>query len=662
MKTPLLQSPALRRWLAVIAGFFVAIVLCIAFFPWDLMRGPINRYVSDKLGRKFEITRHLAVSLGRTITVKADGLELANPEWAAEPYLVKASAAEFDISLWPLLHGDVQLPRVVLSKPEIGLQMEPDGKRTWVLSRDTADANATPDIGSMAVDEGVLKYRAAAQGADVITRFSISAESSTSLPLVYKASGKWRNEAFTASGRTGSVLGLSKGVGAPFPIEVKAATGKTALTATGTVANLASFAGFDAIFDIQGKNLEELYKLAGIVLPSTPPYKLRGKLNKQGNVWAATQISGLLGKSDLTGDLSFDTSGKVALLTGKLQSKVLDFEDLAPVVGLSVPAPKPTSKGKAMPAQAAQAKAQARPAPVSGKLLPDATIDLARLQTMNADVLYSAADIRHVQQLPLDSAKVHVRLTGGVLQLDPIAMGVAGGSVAGRISMDSNAKPAAFGARLAIRSVQVNQLFPTIQTTKSGVGTVSGQFDLKGRGNSVAQMLGSATGDVAVLVGKGQLSNILLEFIGLDGGEVIKFLLRGDRNVELRCGAAAFEVKQGLMTSKVILLDTSDTVINGSGQINLAKETLDLVLKPEPKDGSILSLRSPLKVGGTFASPSAGPDKAALIGRGGLALALGLINPLLALAATIETGPGVDADCSAALASAANPPVKTPNK
>ena len=83
-----------------------------------------------------------------------------------------------------------------------------------------------------------------------------------------------------------------------------------------------------------------------------------------------------------------------------------------------------------------------------------------------------------------------------------------------------------------------------------------------------------------------------------------------------------------------------------------------MVLKPEPKDKSILSLRSPLKVGGTFAAPTAGPDKAALAGRAGLAIALGVINPLLALLATIETGPGKDADCSAALGVAANPKAK----
>ncbi len=663
----LFHSVVFRRVAAGLALVLLALVLLLFFFPWDVLRGPINSYVSGQLGRRFEITRHLSVHLGRTTTVRADGLEFANPEWAREPYLVKATAAEFDIRLWPLLRGKVDLPRVSLIEPQIGLQMEPDGRRTWALSRDTADSTAVPNIGSLVVDRGTVKYHASKLGADMTAQFSMAAEDSTPsvsstasaiLPLGYKVTGKWRNEAFSASGRTGGVLQLSRDLKESFPLEINAVAGKTTLKAKGSIENLQELTGLDATFDVQGRNLEELYKLVGVVLPSTPPYRLRGKLDKHGKVWSASQIRGVLGSSDLSGNLSFDTSGEVALLTGKVQSKLLDFEDLRPMIGLPVKSAVP-AKTTAVAAARVDKPVQANN--TSRKVLPTATLDLERLKAMNADVSYSAADIRHVEELPLDKGSVHVKIVNGVMQLDPVALGVAGGSLAGRITVDVNVQPAAFDTRLELRAVQLNRLFPTIQTTKSSLGKISGQVNLKGRGNSAAQMLGSASGDVAVLMGKGELSNILLEFIGLDAGEIIKFLVRGDHNVKLLCSAAAFEVKQGLMKSKVIVLDTSDTVIKGSGEISLANETLDITLHPQPKDHSILSFRSPLKIAGTFASPSAGPDKFALAGRAGLTLALGVINPLLALAATFETGPGQDADCRGALAVAVDPKAKAPS-
>lgn len=625
-----------RKWLAGLAAVLAACTMVIYFFPWDALRGPINRHVSEQLGRRFEITRHLSVHLGRTATVVADGVEFANPEWASESFLVKARAAEFDIKLLPLLLGKIELPRLVLTEPQIGLQIEPDGRRTWALSHDTSDERAVPDIGVLLVDQGTLSYRAAAQGANVSARFSLDRASAGPLPLHYKAAGTWKNEMFTAAGRAGGVLQLSKNTEVPFPLEVNAMAGTTSLKATGSMTHLAELSGIDATFDLKGQNLRELYKVLGIVLPSTPPYHLRGKLDRHGKVSAVSQIQGVLGKSDLSGDLSFDQSAALPLLTGKLRSKLLDFSDLGSVIGVVPVAGKAGSRG-------------------SGKVLPVATLDVARLQAMNADVMYSAADIRHVRALPLDQGSVHIKLTQGVLQLDPVSLGVAGGSVAGSIRIDANVAPAAFTTRLDARALQLNQLFPEVKTSKSALGKISGQFNLTGRGNSAAQMLGSASGDVAVLMGKGEISNILLEYMGLDGGEIIKFLLRGDRNVLLRCAAAAFDVKQGLMSSRVIVLDTSDTVINGHGQVSLAHETLDVILYPAPKDRSILSLRSPLRIGGTFAAPTAGPDKTALAGRVGIALALAAVNPLLALAATVETGPGQDADCHAVLAQAAKP-------
>ena len=317
------------------AALTVMVIVVVFFFPWDALRGPINRYVSAQLGRRFEITQHLAVQLqpfpwGRT-TVRADGLELANPEWANEPYLVKAAAAEFEIKLWPLFLGVVDMPRVSLFKPSINLQIEPDGRRTWALSRDTSDVSSTPTIGALTIDQGTVKYRARARGADMTVQFSLASEadapaSNTSapglastlvpLPLSYQVTGQWKNEPFTARGRAGGVLQLSQNVKESFPIEINAVAGKTTLKAKGLIENLEELGGLDASFDVYGNNLEELYKLLGVVLPSTPPYKLRGNLQKRGKVWSASKMNGMLGGSDLSGDLTFDTSGTTPLLTG----------------------------------------------------------------------------------------------------------------------------------------------------------------------------------------------------------------------------------------------------------------------------------------------------------------------------------------------------------
>jgi len=56
MATPFFRSTAFRHWLIGFASLVVALILVLLFSPWDMLRGPINRYVSGELGRRFEIT------------------------------------------------------------------------------------------------------------------------------------------------------------------------------------------------------------------------------------------------------------------------------------------------------------------------------------------------------------------------------------------------------------------------------------------------------------------------------------------------------------------------------------------------------------------------------------------------------------------------------
>src|SRR5690606_17607574 len=105
------------------------------------------------------------------------------------------------------------------------------------------------------------------------------------------------------------------------------------------------------------------------------------------------------------------------------------------------------------------------------------------------------------------------------------------------------------------------------------------------------------------------------------------------------------DVASGTMQARALAFDTSDTIIGGQGQVDLEAETLDIELRPRPKDRSILALRSPLHLAGTFAAPSFRPDFTRRWLRGAVALALGSMAPPAALRATLELGPGEDSDC-----------------
>ncbi|KQW63638.1 AsmA family protein [Variovorax sp. Root411] len=658
MATMILRNrPLWQKLLAFVVLLFAALVIVLVFFPWDMLRGPVNRYVSEQTGRKFEITRRLDVGLGwGQATVKLDGIEFANPSWARDPYLVKADRAEFDIRVWPLIASKVVIPRLLLFSPTLGLQMEPDGRRTWALGKDTSDPGTVPDIGLIQVDTGVVDFLAKHLGVDLHADLSYDS-SRGEMPLNYRIKGRYKGQPLTASGRTGNVLQINAAGAPPFPMEINAAAGQTQLKAAGTVAGLSGLDGIDAKFEIKGQTLGALYPLLGIALPQTSPYALSGKLGKRGKLWEATGLKGRLGLSDIAGDMRFDQAGQLPYLAGELRSRVMDMDDLGPLIGLQPTARTANAvEGVAPPPTITQVR---RP---GGKVLPAAPLDFERVRAMNADVKYTADRIRNVRDMPLERGSVQVKLANGVLTLDPLDLGMAGGRLAGAIRIDASKNPADIRASLDVRAMKLARLFPKLETTGNSVGRLDGRINLSGSGSTVANWLGGVSGDVAVMSGRGQFGNLLPVFATLVGGDIIKFVLRGDRNVELRCAALAFDVNKGLMTGRTMMVDTTNAVFTATGQANLATEGLDFVVHPEPKSKNILSIRTPLVLNGTFGAPKGGLQVGPLAERGLAALALGAVNPLLALAATIESGPGEDSDCKSVLAQANTPAAGAPAK
>jgi len=82
----------------------------------------------------------------------------------------------------------------------------------------------------------------------------------------------------------------------------------------------------------------------------------------------------------------------------------------------------------------------------------------------------------------------------------------------------------------------------------------------------------------------------------------------------LNCVATGFDIENGLMKSRATLLDTTDTIIRGSGTINLAQEELYLLVGPQAKREKFLSASTPVKVTGSFDDFQIGVEPAGMLG------------------------------------------------
>lgn len=612
------------------------IVLFVVFFDWNWLRAPISHKVTEKTGRELVIQGDITAKLRWPLPrLRIESVTFANPSWAKEKQMIAADTIEITLNLPALFRGRIYLEEVHLERAVVFLEQSLDGRKNWQLDLEQKDERARVGIGVLTLDQGKLGYD------DPKHKTSIRAQISTTETepghqggVVFEAEGRYKGHALKARGSGGPVLAL-RDESTPYPLKIDATIGPTHAHADGTITSLIKFSAIDMRVALRGGSLEQLFPLIGIALPDTSAYSTEGRLVHQGTMWRYEKFGGRMGASDIAGTLQVDSGGARPFMHGELFSKMLDLDDLGPVIG----------------ARSGVAAAQ----PAKARVLPQRPFRTDRWDTIDADIKLKAQTIRRAKALPLENLVTHLKLRDAALTLDPLIFGAAGGDLSGVVALDGRQDPIRAQLKMRAKNLQLSKLLPKINLSKASVGRIDGEFELAGRGNSIAQMLGTADGKAALVIAGGEISNQLVEIVGLDLWEWFSFKVKGDQPTILRCGVADFGVKDGIMTANALVLDTDDTNILGSGSINLRDETLHLTFNPQPKDTSPLVLRGPIHVAGTLGNPKVEIDKGRIAARGLGTIALAIINPLLAILPLIETGPGMDSDCGKLIRAAQTP-------
>ena len=605
-------------------GILLALLLALALFVafgLSTLRGTLTRAVTKATGRELLIQGQFKpVWTWVHPRFRAEKVSFANPEWASEDYMLQADAVEVSIELLPLLVGRVVLPEVHLERPVVNLEIDEEGRKNWILKEgEQREGGSRISILALTMDRGDLKYADAER--DISLDVALSSENDG---VAFKAKGIYHGLPAIAEGRGGQVLAL-KDTNRPYPIDASAKVGGTALKAKGKLTNVAQLSAYDLAIEVRGPTMSELYDVIGIAFPETTPYSTRGRLVKGNRMIRYEKFTGTVGESDLAGTLQFDLGGKRAFMHGELSSQVLNLADLGPLVGTDQP---------------------------RETVLPNMPFDSDRWDSIDADVRIKAGSIKRPKQLPLEHLATRIRMRDKVLTLDPFEFGLAGGKIAGSVKMDGQQDPIAARTNLRVKDLDLPKLFPTVKEGQTSIGDINGLIELAGRGDSVAQMLGTSNGKVGLYLDGGKISRYMMELAAMDLWGVARVKLQGDEAIDIRCAIADFGVKDGLMLTNAFVFDTQVVNIEGEGTVNLKTEQLDLTLKPHPKDRSVASLNSPLYIRGTFGAPKVAPDWKRLGARGIGALAMGLLSPALAVLPLMQEGKDKDSPCAQLIAEA----------
>jgi AsmA family protein len=446
---------------------------------------------------------------------------------------------------------------------------------------------------------------------------------------------------------------------ARYPLDVALHAGATKAGLKGSVDHPLNYTGLDADLALQGQDLEALGKVLGLPLPSTPPYRLAGKITHQPDHerWNLVAIDGKVADSDLEGDVSLELSGERPTIVADLKSKRLDLDDLGVLVG----APPATGPGEtASPAERQQAEA----AKASPRILPDKPLSIPSLDAVDARVSFTGETVQ-AKKVPIQNLSLKLTLENGKLRLEPLRLELAGGQLEAKTDLESRDQVLAGNIDLTLKQIKLNELLSRVgiklakvKIEKEGAGTFGGGAELKTHGESIHDLAANANGEVVIIMDGGQINALIIEAMGLDVGEILGLLVTEPKEgaattVPIECFVGRFGVHDGVMTSQALVLDTTDSTITGKGDIDLGKESVNLELLAHPKDASVLTANTPVRIEGTLKHPKVDVVSKELGEKSLAALALGVVLPVIgAVLPFVELGETKGSNCGQLLADA----------
>lgn len=664
---------SLAKFLLILfSSAILAVIICEAL-GWPFLREPAERFASKQLERTVRIEQPFNLKLVGGVKLNVAGLYISAPKEFDAPHFIDTKNIALNLRYSDLFNfkksNQLRIKSLRVNQIDAQLLRRQDGMSTWQFNADPNKPDSPfPIVETLVVQNGSAKILDPQTQIDLAAKFHTDeGHLNKTASSVIEIQGKFTQKTIKGQLITDGFLPIATHDSASPPISSKAWLEHAGLRADfiGTVSDLFGQHDVKGKLSVKGPSLSVLGKLVNVVLPTTDKFSLSTLIEKNSEVWVANTVSAHVGKSDLNGNFTYDPRPVRPLLKGNLGGKRFFLADLAPAFGTK------NSDGSV-------AK------PENNQVIPDRPLDLPSLNKMDAQI---AVNLQYVELgnaflRPITPLKADLLLDSGKLSLSKIDARTADGSIAGLISIDTHLKDTdlnndkelanstkktalapTWNINLRWKDIDVEKWLavstqPKKQAQLEGkkesppsyvTGTLNGKTKLTGTGNSTAEMLSSLDGDVSLYIHKGTVSHLIVEALGLDIAQGLGILLTKDNALPMQCAVMDLTAKKGIATPKVALIDTPVTLILIDGNVNIAKEILDLRLAAKPKNMSPFTVRSPIHVKGTFKNPDISIEKTPIVARvlGGIALAL--INPLAAIVPFLDAGSGEESPCKQSL-------------
>jgi AsmA family protein len=617
-----------------------AIIIVLASADPNEYRGIFEQTLRSATGREVTIgSVDFALSLSPTVVLR--DVRLANVHWGSRAQMMVADRVEVEMALLPLVHGEYVAKRFILHGADILLEVDPKGEGNWTFSTNDAgtaagDAMALPQFGRLTIEESTLSYHDGGTGeTETFALQRVTAKPSDDSALLdVDIDSVINGQPVRLAGKIGR-LALLDG-SSPYPVDLAGEVGGLNTTLKGVIAQPLQGRGYSLMLSASGPSLGGLGSMLAADLPPGGPLQLAARVDDADGAIRVHDITGMIGKTDVSGDVSVRPGEPHWLIDADLASRHLDLQDFI----------APPADGDPSPDDPRLFPAKPLPHRWIGKI--DIVAKLAADELVHGDTILQAATLEGA-------------ISAGRLTLDSLRFGYAGGQVALKGTGDVNPAVPVWtlqgSARQLAGGVTLQRLL--------GLSMVSGgradaDFGLAASGRSLRDIASSLNGNAGINLVDGHIDDGLLRLFLTD---LTQAVTAGNRAGQLRCMTAIFNFSDGLGRTRTFVADTGAAVVVGDGDINLRNETIHMTFEPSAKDVSLAALAVPVHVTGSLADPDVTPDAVAatanVAGGAAAAATAGVVGVVGLITGENLLQDAPTASCTALPASAAKTPDQT---
>lgn len=607
------------RFVKFLASVIFSLIIILAIGGYLAVRNfDLNKYkvyaedmVSRELGRELRINGDASIGISLIPTVVVNDIELANPDWAQNPQMLKLKQAEIKFALAPLMKKQIVIDKVILNEPEIYLEKSSTGEVSWDfagLKAKSAQAaapaavKASPaaqtsgaamlaglQIGNVAINNGKVEYYDAKsnQVSELqINNISLSAPSfqddiSLAFDLLYN------QQEISGEATLGSLAQLTdENANYPFLLNAKALGISADLN--GSVADVMKSPRYAVLANI--------YNPAGNL--NAPETTLKTKIDGDVNGLAA-QIETLnVVTNVITGTAAVDWAGKIPQINADLQSNKIDLLSFQTKNNFALAWPALISEAQALDA------------------VPNTAIPYDLLNIADANFKLKIGQLVLAQGMTADNVRADAILKDGKLTVNPLALDFGGGEIKADISADAKTKSVSIKA--ASKDMLLQNLHkefavdgPSDFGFKNG-GNLDMDISLAGSGTTYRQLMQNMKGQIIGIVGQSVVQTGGLRFVS---GNFITQLLSALRisqsnstDLDLTCAVVRADVSAGKVSfPNGIAVDAKQLTVVSDGKLNLVNDNISFTIAPSlnklAKGNIAQALASFIKVGGTIQDP-----------------------------------------------------------